>query len=337
MRFFITTSLLAAAALTLTGCLEREERITVKPDGGATITIRITGDKSDFENGDAMPSADGGWKLVSSPDPSKPDRIDVTASQSFAPSGLSGTFATTADAKSISLRFPTEVWIEDRPDGRYYQFRRIYQKRTDAPYTLARREMQRDPKTAKLLDAPPEQLTDEQRTKLIDEFKASEVEKQHQFILAGMAAIPNQPQDSGLRILTAATAGANSLDTTMALKLLAEPPSKERDATIEKTANDFFASVKKAIDEAIENEHLPPEAKRAFLNAMAHERADREITEDLSDESFKVELALPGEVVASNGAAAGSGVSWSFDGYALMDRDQILMATSRVRSPAASK
>lgn len=337
MRYFTTAALLTAASLTLTGCLEREERITVEPDGGATITIRITGDKSDFENGDAMPSADGGWKLVSSPDPAKPDGIDVTASQSFAPSGLPGTFATTADAKSISLRFPTEVWIEDRPDGRYYQFRRIYQKRTDAPYTLARREMQRDPKTAKLLDEPPEQLTVEQRTKLIDEFKASEVEKQHQFILAGMAAIPNQPQDSGLRILTAATAGANTLDTTAALKLLAEPPSKERDATIEKTANDFFASVKRAIDEAIENERLPPETKRAFLNAMAHERADREITEDLSDESFKVELALPGEVIVSNGTATDSGVSWSFDGYALMDRDQILMATSRVRSPAASK
>lgn len=337
MRYFTTTSLLAAAALTLTGCLEREEKIAVKPDGSANITLHITGDKADFEKGDAMPSAAGGWKLTQTPDPTKPDQINVSATRSFAAGQLPGTLATTPEAQSISLRFPTEIWIEDRPDGRYYQFRRIYQKRVDAPYTLARREMQRDPKTAKLLDTPPEQLTDEQRKKLIEEFKASEVEKQHQFILAGMAAIPNQPQDTGLRILAAATAGANSLDTGAALKLLAEPPSRERDATIEKTANDFFASVKRAIDEAIENEHLAPETKSAFLKAMVHERADREVTEDLSDESFKVELALPGEVVVSNGTANGSGVSWSFDGYALMDRDQILMATSRVRSPAASK
>ncbi|MBX3379477.1 MAG: hypothetical protein KF805_05240 [Phycisphaeraceae bacterium] len=333
MRYLTTASLLAAASLTLTGCLEREEKIAVKPDGSATITLRITGDKTDFEQGDAMPSAAGGWHLVSTPDPAKPEKIDITATRAIPAGQFPGTFATTSEAESISLKFPTEVWIEDRSDGRYYQFRRVYHKRTDAPYTLARRELQRDPKTATLLDSPPAKLTDEQRTKLIEEFKASEIEKQRQFILAGMAAIPQRPQDTGLRILAAATASANSLDTAAALKLLTEPQSKERDQTIEKTANDFFAAVQSAIEKAIDAEHLTPEEESAFQKAMAHEKADRAITEDINDEGFKVELTLPGEIVASNGQATGSAVSWSFDGFALMDRDEILMATSRVRSP----
>ncbi|MGH7242607.1 MAG: hypothetical protein ACREJD_04250 [Phycisphaerales bacterium] len=330
MQYFAVAALLSAAAFTLTGCLEREEEIAVKPDGSATITMHITGDKADFEHGDAMPSAAGGWTIVSTPNPKKPEDVDVSATLAVGAGKFPGTFATSAAAEAISLKFPTEVWIEDRADGRYYQFRRIYQHRADARYTLVKREAERDPKRAKLLETPPEELTPDQRKKLVDEFRDAEIEKQHQFVLAGMAAIPDRPQDTGLHILAAVAKGAHGFDIDAALDLLSRPPSKERDAAIERASKDFLASIEKAVESAIVAENLSPTDGASFRAAMAHEKAMREITEDINDENFKVWLSLPGEIVASNGKADGAGVSWTFDGFALMDRDQFLMATSRV-------
>ncbi len=329
MRYLTTASLLAAAAFTLTGCLEREEKIVVNPDATATVSVHITGDKSDYEHGDAMPSKAGGWALTEKP-ADKPAKIDVTATKSVPLRNFPATYATTQEAASISLKMPTEIWIEDRPDGRYYQFKRVYHHRDDARYTLVKREWERDAKHAKLADTPPEKLTPQQRAELIDQFRNAEIEKQHQFVLAGMAAIPDRPQDTGLRILESVAKGANAFDINASLDLLSKPPSKERDAAIEKAAKDFLASIDSAIDAAISAEKLSPADNAAFRAAMAHEKTMREITEDIGDENFKVELSLPGEIVASNANVTGPVVSWSFDGYALMDRDQILMATSRV-------
>ncbi|MBS0189643.1 MAG: hypothetical protein U0573_09435 [Phycisphaerales bacterium] len=325
-----TTGALFAAAIALGGCLDRDEKIVVKSDGSADITVHITGDTSDYEHGDAMPSEAGGWVLTTKP-ADKADKVDVTARLTAAAGKFPASYATTPGAASLSLRMPTEIWIEDRPDGRYYQFKRIYQRRADARYTLVKREAERDPKRAKLLETPPEKLTPGERAQLLAEFRDAEIEKQHQFVYAGIAAVPDRPQDTGLRILRAVAKGADAFNLERALELLARPPSPDRDAAIEQAAKDFLAGIDAAVNTAIIAEKLGAKDEAAFREAMAHERSMREVTEDIGDESFKVELILPGEIVASNGTASGNAVTWSFDGYALMDRDQPLMATSRVR------
>ncbi|MFO0861304.1 MAG: hypothetical protein U0570_12175 [Phycisphaerales bacterium] len=337
MRYFTTATLVAAAALTLTGCLERKEKITVKPDGSASIALTFSGDRSDLEQGDAMPSQAGGWKVTITPDAKKPEEATLEASRVFTPGALAQTFATSPESASISLAFPTEIRVEERPDGTYYQFKRVYRQRADARYTLARRELQRDPKKAKLLETPPEELSPADRLTLVSEFRASEVEKQHQFILAGIAAAPALPQQAGIRILNAATQASDAFDFASAMKLLDAPASKERDAAIVAAANSFFSALQTGIDQAIEREITDASLKAAFRAAMAHEKADRAVTEDLNDESFEVTLSLPGDLVASNGETVDGSVSWKFDGIALMDRDQILLATSRVVKPGDAR
>ena len=57
----LTIGCIAVVSLPLGGCLERKETITVTRDGRVRMELRYTGDPSDFESGDAMPSGATGW------------------------------------------------------------------------------------------------------------------------------------------------------------------------------------------------------------------------------------------------------------------------------------
>ncbi len=52
-------------ALCLAGCLERKERLVVRPDGSVKITVNHSSESwDDMYLGDAWPRLEGGWLVV---------------------------------------------------------------------------------------------------------------------------------------------------------------------------------------------------------------------------------------------------------------------------------
>lgn len=325
----------AGLAVFLGGCLERIETITVRPDRSADMVSLFKGDLADMDAGDALPSAGRSWSVEQTTTKAADggDKVERKATL-HVPVGAEfpGTYATDANAAAVSLRFPTEVTTEVRGDGVYYHFSRVYEGRSDAPYTATKRRLTDDKKMRALVEADAATLTRADRATLIEAFRNMELDKHGQFVAAGVKAIADMPQDTALRIEVAVKAAAQAFDTSAALDLLEQAESPERDAKIAALAVTFDTSMRDALTAAVEAEPLSAKERTAFITAYDAERVRRDVTEDLMDERWEVRLTLPGEVVAHNADSVdGTTLVWKFDGAAMMDMDKALRATSVLR------
>jgi len=323
---------LCGMSLSLSGCLERKERITVREDLSAWIACEFTGHIQDVEEGDAMPSKAGGWSAFT--EPVEEDQLKLTATLEI-PAGaeLPATFA--AEDDPGALRFPTSLIREERADGIYYHFRRVYLGRDEARYMWLKRAMEQDSRTQELLRADVETLTDGERATLIEHIREIETEKELRYIEAGIAALEGRGQDVGLRIRAAVVQAGEAFDSQAARALLTQPASPQRDEAISAIADRYLQSLREAADHAVRAERLTPAEVLAFRAAEERERRARQVTEDLQDERWEVTVAMPGLIVAHNATRVDNqGATWEFDGQMLMDRDHTLMVTSRIARPA---
>ena len=121
----------------LAGCMRRKETITINPDGRVNISLEYDGGLADVTEGDAMPSEASGWQVVTEErvtetDDGKPSKeMTITGEASFEPGGpLPFTFGDPDDPYfDAYLHFPTTLVVEERPDGTYYHFYRVYDSR----------------------------------------------------------------------------------------------------------------------------------------------------------------------------------------------------------------
>lgn len=329
------TSIAAAAALVLLagGCLERKETITIHADGSADLRAVFSGDEPDMTSGDALPLPGGPWSVEERrTKKSGGEGVDLERTATLrvgAGGALPGSYAAGGD-DGVSLAFPTSVTMEKRSDGQYLHFVRTYKGRADAPFTLAKRELQRDPRMSKLLEADPDSLGPEDRRALLDAFLDIELSKELRFVDAGAKALAG-PQDVGLRIRQAVLDARQAFPMQRALDLLAVPQTEDRDHAIAALAAETHDRIASAITDALAREGLSPGEVAAFRKAEAHARRSREITEDLGDERWEVRVQLPGEVVGHNATREADGtLLWVFSGESLMDADVELRATCRV-------
>jgi hypothetical protein len=334
----IATLAAASLALFAGGCLERIETIQINPDRSARLESVFKGDRADLDSGDALPSRGalsrgGMWEVgeqaVATPGAGTEHVLRAVLE---VPSGgeIPGTYASGPDG-AHALKFPTSVRWERRGGDWYVHFSRVYQGRVHAPYTRAKRELESSPELKRLQGVDPDAMSPEDRRRLLEAFRRMESEKFGVFIRAGLGALTDRPQDAHLRILSGALAGARSYDLGKALELMAMAQSPERDAAIAAIADDFHRVIESGIDSALAAEGLTPREVEAFHAAIAGERRDREVTEDLGDERWEVRLTLPGEVVAHNADRVEGGVLiWSFTGESIMDADKALLASSRL-------
>lgn len=328
---------LALAAFSLAGCLERSETIHINDDGAVTMTSVFKGDPADVTTGDALPEVGSAWKVTDFQDTDKDNkpRLTRTATLDVGPGqALPDSYTTSADARyGVSLRFPTTLTTERRADGLYFHFKRTYLARDDARYTWVRRAMEEVPEYKALKGRDPKTMNDTDRAKLLNAFKLIEMDKQMHFVDAGLAVIPNRPQDVGLRLRVALLRFADAYDTQAILDLLAKPESKERDAAIDAIARSFLTGARKALEKAMQSSPLTMDERQAFLAAFDTESARRAVTEDLADEKWEVRVEMPGTIVASNADTSDETTAvWAFPAGAIMDRDQVLMVTSRLDS-----
>jgi hypothetical protein len=337
--FFAVLPLLWAS---MTGCLERKETIRVMPDGSARMLVELSGDPEEFDGPDALPTAESGWKVadrVTRDDNDKPRR-ERRAERSFARGEeLPVSYAAPGtEEHAAALWFPTEVTVERRPDGMYYHFRRTYVGRPFAKFEVLKKTsgLEQAIKAAEGVD--PEQYTAEQRTALLEGMRAFEGQRTAALVDEAVAAAGVEwPQDYGLKLRQAVLDHFLAMELAPVLEKLSEPPSPERDAAVQRYADELLAGGDEALERAVAELPVPGRERAAVLAAMDAARAHWAVTEDIGDERWEVRVELPGKVIGHNGTRDGEAIKWEFVGEALRDRDEVLMATSVVARDAAAR
>lgn len=336
MRWQTTTTLLLIMAGTLAGCLERKETIRVMRDGAAQVRLEYTGDPGDFDAGDAMPTDKvNGWSVESlrrtendKEQQETKGRLEVAAGKPFPDS-----FAAPDDpAAKVCLHFPTEIKVEKRRDGTYYHFRRTYQARQHARFEYWRQQVGGEEKLKELSGKSTSELTDDQRRELIGVLRMTEAGKRVEFVeIAADKMRDKWPQDYGLQLRQGVLDVFQNADMEPLVALLSSDSSDERDHEINRMGDELVAGAREVMEGQLKDWHVPKAQVSEFFAAYDQEEQRRVVTEDLADEKWHIELQLPGELVAHNGIVQQDGsLIWEFDASALNDRDQVLMATSRL-------
>lgn len=343
LRPRLTVMLLAM--LLPAACVERRERIVVAPEGLVEIeVIHRSEDLVDLFEGDAIPDAEGGWVTALREEIDAEGRVRhlLEARRSVLPGEeLPWRYGSPAARRTAPvLRFPTELRIEQRRDGTWYHFRRVYQPRRWADLgALAESPPAKRLREFSGLDAP------NASTETFDQLARALVDLQSKRTLllarrAFLTTATHAPQDGWLRVDAAMHRLAGELDARAIVEefQLATRIENEakRTAAIQKALQRLERSVDERLSLAIREEcgFGAPELA-SFLGALESERQEALITEDLADDDFEIVVVMPGEIMGSNGRASAtpgeSSVRWSFRGDTLFDRTVELLVSSRVR------
>ena len=331
------------ASLISTGCLERKETISVRPNGMSRIEIEISGDTSDIDGPDALPTRELGWRIEredQTTDDGKEKTTLVARRQLNADDEWPDSFAAPDDAQyDAALRFPTSLTIERRRDGTYYHFYREYEPREHARYQYYADRLKKFTDQLSANGRSFETMTSDERRNVVDLMAQNEAMKHVQYAQAGIDALAEQwPQDFGLELQQAVREHFARADLGALVDLLAEGESDERDAAIQRFADETIAAVPRVLEETLARLSVPRNEIAAFFTEYDAEQARHAATEDLADERWEIRLELPGELVAHTGDRVEDGqVVWEFEAEALFDRRTIVAATSVVRRGSAER
>ncbi len=321
--------------LLLAGCLERKETIRVKPDAKVEIELTFEGDVADVDAGDAMPAEAGGWDVSRQmKEDDDKQKLVLAADRTFdAGAELPDSFATDDETREVALRFPTEVTREKRADGVYYHFRRGYSPRALAQFEYHRQRLEQQ--TQALSGKNADELTQEEKRTLLQAMRETELSQRCELVmLAEQAADLSWPAETTPRLQQEVRRHFEDADLEEFIRLLEEPESEARDARIAKFSEELIHDVRELLSHTLSELHRPQREIDTFLASYDLESRRHDLTSDLEDERFVVRVELPGELVAHNGRVEDGAVVWEFDAKALMDREQVLMATSVDRSGA---
>jgi len=361
----------AAALLMMSGgCLKRMEMIAVFPDESIRYITQIEGDPDDLLQGDAMPSVESGWKVrdETKQEDNKDQLIRVATRRAGPRQSQPATYAPGGGAlEAVALRFPTSLTVEQREDGRYYHFKRTYKARGLARIEHLRSELFKDDAIKQIQEKSPEELTDEERTKLagvLIEFEAAitedfldqafqtpgvELAQDHFLIVrSNVRSIYNDPQFPA-QLVSAMQNHEGQEATDVALLDMEMELTERVNQTIEKT---------------LREKRVNPTKIEKFREVYERARWSYQVSQDLSDEHWFVGVFMPGTIVATNGQHVEdtpakmlenmdesdpvetrdllidldradfkpgfSAVSWDFEGKDVADRDVAIMVTSFV-------
>jgi hypothetical protein len=330
------------AVSVLTGCVKRKESIRVAPDGAVRLQTEIIGDPGDVAGGDAMPDAAAGWTVHDETIVKDDGKEEQHRSATLTVQGgaeLPDSYAPVADgvAYRTSLRFPTELTIDRRPDGTYYNFRRVYLAREQARYEWYRKLFEQSLGKLDLAGKDPADLTDAERTNLLDHLRTLQALKMSEYVRSGAAAMEDHwPQYYGLILRQGLLDYFAEVDLTPIVTLMKQPAGPGRDDAIAGFGTALIVGARDRLLQTLGKLRVPAAEADAFFAAYDEEETRRTVTEDLGDEDWDVRVTLPGQLIAHDGDRVdGDSVVWTFKGEALMDRDQILSATSRVPARSA--
>ena len=208
----------------------------------------------------------------------------------------------------LYLDFPTTVQIEERPDGTYYYFRRVYTPRRWAYVNFWKESIYEDVKD--IAEKAPEELKRDECLKLLKAFADIEAAKQLEF--AREALQKCDPKLAPEHWLRARQALRNSYETLVDWDKLMETytfqdtkDKDERDLKLQQEAEKVLQASHDALVASLRQDAGYDDAKvAAFEKEYARARKYFEITESHDAHLFGVQVVLPGELIAHNGELA---------------------------------
>lgn len=337
------TLLLLPLTLLLSGCLEREERVVVAPDGGVSVEHRFQGDAAEFGPvGDALPEAGGAWTVtdedVARKDGKGSDHVR-RASGRFPDAGaVPEGFGRPGDTSS--LRFTTSVTRERLPDG---STRTTFERRY-LPRAWAWRERLRERHLPQaLLDRlskePDETKKEAAKREALVGLLAFERAKGQALLERALQAVAVAGEPAAVTARRALDARARfgaafdaAWKTDDVLRLVSAPRAEQAALEARYRAQTIDAAVAAGVDAAVaagaDGEAALEAALRAALEA---ERRTLEATEDLQDETFCVRVTLPGAVALTDAEALeddGRTAVFRFGGKELAEAPPVLRVVS---------
>lgn len=292
-------------ALAAVGCLERNEEITVKADGSADVVVTYSGDPGDFNDLLVMPE---GWKVGKKVEG---DKTVWTAR---------GTVRDLKEYPNRDVNFPYETRLRITTTGtvRTYDFERTYPQMDARDFQAVDDALWQRDESKKLMARLHEKgitgLTDDEQRRLFEIAAEAEREKQMAVVARAMHSLKDLSWRARIDALARVEAEYREKLTGATLS-----------ATIGKrleTLDKFDALARGLRDRAAA---LVPGLGPKLETAATEMRAALAV----SDDSFKLTVKLPGEVVAGNATwVNGGAASWEFAGKDLGAQPIILRATS---------
>lgn len=330
------------AALTLAGCLEREEHIVVAPDGALEVTHTFKGDAAEFgPTGDALPTG-APWVVtdrdVPREDGKGDDHVREAKGRFAGAAALPEGFGLPGD--ETSLRFSTHLAIERLSDGSTrYTFERRH-----APRALAWRErlLERHLPTdvrERLGGKREGALGEADKRAALAGLLAFERAKGQALLAAALAEVtPSSDGDpaAARRTLRATTAYAAAFDAAWrvddVLAFIAAPRAEQVALEARYRDETLRAAVAAGVAAATAEGAAPGAAlEQALRAALEAERRRLEASEDLQDEQFVVRVTFPGQVELSDAHALEDGgrtAVFRFSGKDLADQTHVLRAVA---------
>lgn len=328
------------------GCIKRTERITIFDDGRVKVNLDYEGKPEHMRGPDAMPSAKSGWAVTETTRKDNGDdeeRLVLLAERTFEPGAdLPQSYAAWDDPNAaIYTRFPTTLTIEHRDDGVYLHFRRVYTARPWA-YVEYWENAIIDDGVKKLAEKPAEELTSEERSKLLVAFATVEAARHFEHARVALRDCdPGLAQDYWLKAREAIEKSYKSVDFNRIAEEYASLPKEEQEQRFAAESEQVHRNAHLALERSLKKDAGYDTARLDKFN-RAFDRAKQayEITGALGSHGFDIGVKMPGEVVAHNADKDEDGwLTWEFSGESFRDRDQELMVTSRLSQskPRANK
>jgi len=327
----------ATATVLAAGCLERKETIRIAPDGAVHVELEYSGETQQFETADALPGPAAGWAVqrkVKREDNDK-ETTTLTARRSFEPrEKLPASFAALDDPDAdLYLAFPTTVELERRADGLYMHFRRTYVARPWA-YVQFWQDQFVDDDIKQRADKPLEELTPEDRVRIVKAFAGFESFKQMELLQSAIKRLgADVSQDAWLRARQALLEVGEDTDWDAVVERVGGLAEDERDEAFEAESQRLLDRTYRAfVDELATAADWNQQQTQRFEAAYARAKKHYQITSEVGGHAFRITVHMPGDIVADNADKRDDdgALLWEFSGEAFRDRAYELMATAKL-------
>jgi hypothetical protein len=233
----------------------------------------------------------------------------------------------------LYTKFPTTLTRERRKDGEYLHFRRVYMPR-DWAFVQFWADNHIDDNIKELSEKKPEELTHDERVKLIQAFARVEAYKQIELTQRALKEADDKLKSDHWLLARRALLNVyeEGVDWNEIARRVENLSQDDRDQLFEREAERVLDEAHRAFVRSLRDNAGYNEERIAKFEA-AYKRAEKhyEITNQLGGHAFEIDVEMPGTIVAHNGdEEEGGTVKWEFDGSAFRDRPCELLVTSRL-------
>jgi len=340
MKTTIRSLCLFSVLCIITGCVERDEKIHIHDDGSIALQVQFKADEQTELYPGRTPTESDGWTIQEKSETNLKGETKhyLTALKEFPsieamPFNYAGQNAGELEA-ALYLQFPTGLSIEYRDDGTYYHFRRVYQNRPWADINWIRDQvvkLQSFDET--LLLRNPNDLTDDERVKLIRLMAEVEIRKKLKFARWSYLDItPEAPQDGWLRVRQESLDLLSELNYEHVIGLMKDNETEAGQSALNAAVEAFDNAIDERIASALSNlDEYSDTRLRLFDERYRWHQRYHIITEDLGAEALSITVQMPGTIVGSNATTATQReATWQFSGQWLRDSNYELIVTSRI-------